>query len=142
MPILAHTKHEQFAQSVAKGRNPSLRDQCDRRLHFRGDYSKSGAAAPASRLLTNANVSARIKEPKTSIAEGVMEVEIRQRSARVEVLQNNLDRMRGVIEGRALEYSGHPGRATVRKQLPIMPHNSGCLAARAGTILDRLADGG
>src|SRR5216684_5526484 len=115
MPILAHTKHEQFTQSVAKG---SVRPEAT----FRRDYSKSGAAAPASRLLTNANVSARIKELKTSIAEGVMEVETRQRSARVEVLQNNLDRMRGVIQARALEYSGHPGRATARKQLPIMPH--------------------
>ena len=41
-----------------------------------------------------------------------MEVAIRQRSARVEVLQNNLNRMCGVIQARALEYADHPDGAT------------------------------
>jgi hypothetical protein len=105
MPILTNTKHEQFAQSVAKGLSAT------RAYTFAG-YSKAGAGASASRLLTNARVSARIEELKTSIAEGVVKVEIRKRSARVEVLQNNLNRMLGLIEARALEYADHLGGAT------------------------------
>src|ERR1700694_3557030 len=39
-------------------------------------------------------------------------MEIRKRSARVQVLQNRLDRMRHLIEARALEDRDHPGGAT------------------------------
>ena len=41
-----------------------------------------------------------------------MKVEIRKRSARVQVLQNNLNRLCRLIEARALEYSDHPGGTT------------------------------
>ena len=105
MPILTNTRHEQFAQFVARGISAT-------RAYTSAGYSKAGAAASASRLLTKAGVSARIKELKTSIAESVVKVEIRKRSARVEVLQNILNRMCSLIEARALEYSDHPGGAT------------------------------
>jgi phage terminase small subunit len=85
MPILAHTKHEQFAQSVAKGISATG-------AYISAGYSKAGAAASASRLMTNANVSARIKELKTATAKSVVKIEIRKRSARVHVLQNTLHR--------------------------------------------------
>jgi phage terminase small subunit len=103
--VLDNTKHEQFAQSVATGISGT-------EAYTSVGYSEAGAAASASRLLTNASVSARVEELKTSIAEGVVEVEIRKRSARVEVLQDNLNRMCGLIETRAWEYSDHPGGAT------------------------------
>ncbi len=102
MAILAHTKHEQFAQSVAKGMSATA-------AYISAGYSKSGAAASASRLLTNGNISARIKELKTAAAEIVVKVEIRKRSGRVQVLQNNLNRLRSLIDARALEYSNPSG---------------------------------
>jgi phage terminase small subunit len=105
MPVLAHTKHEQFAQSVAKGISATG-------AYISAGYSKAGAAASASRLMTSANVSARIKELKTATAESVVKVEIRKRAARVQVLQNTLDRMCRLREARALEYADHPGGAT------------------------------
>jgi phage terminase small subunit len=106
MPILAHTKHEQFAQSVAKGISATG-------AYISAGYSKSGAAAAsASRLLTNANVSARIRELKTATAESVVKIEIRKRSARVQVGQNIVDRLCRLREARALEYADHPGGAT------------------------------
>ena len=105
MPILAHTKHEQFAQSVAKGISATG-------AYISAGYSKSGAAASASRLLTNANVAARIKELKTATAESVVKVEIRKRSARVQILQNIVVRLSGLIDARALEFADHPGGAT------------------------------
>jgi hypothetical protein len=103
--VLDNTKHERFAQSVATGISAT-------EAYSSVGYSEAGAAASASRLLNNANVSARVEELKTSIAEGVVAVEIRKRSSRVEVLQDNLNRMCGLIEARALEYSDDPGGAT------------------------------
>jgi phage terminase small subunit len=103
--VLDNTKHEQFAQSVATGISGT-------EAYTSVGYSEAGAAASASRLLTNARVSARVEELKTSIAEGVVAVEIRKRSARVEVLQDNLNRMCGLMEARAWEYADHPGGAT------------------------------
>src|ERR1039457_734688 len=75
-------------------------------------YSEAGAAASASRLLSDTNVSARIEELKTSIAEGVVEVDIRQRPARVQVLENNLNCMLGLIEARGVEHADYPGGDT------------------------------
>src|SRR5450631_1772845 len=105
MPILAQPKHEQFAQSVAKGISATA-------AYSSAGYSKAGAAASASRLMTNANVSARIKELKTAHAANVVKVEIRKRSARVQVGQNIVDRLCRLREARALEYADHPGGAT------------------------------
>src|SRR5450755_3396675 len=106
MPVLAQPKHEQFAQSVAKGISATG-------AYISAGYSKSGAAAAsASRLLTNANVSARIRELKTATAESVVKIEIRKRSARVQVGQNIVDRLCRLREARALEYADHPGGAT------------------------------
>ena len=105
MPILAHTKHEQFAQSVAKGISATG-------AYISAGYSKAGAAASASRLMTSANVSARIKELKTAAAANVVKVEIRKRSARVQVGQNMVDRLCRLRDARALEYADHPGGAT------------------------------
>ena len=76
MPVLTHTKHEQFAQSVARGSSAS-------EAYIAAGYSKAGAAASAARLLTKAHVAARIKELKTATAASAVKVEIRQRSARV-----------------------------------------------------------
>ena len=59
----------------------------------------------------NEGISARINELKTAIAAGVVDLEIRKRSARVRVLQNNLNRLLGLIEARAMMYSGQMGES-------------------------------
>ena len=52
--------------------------------------------------------------------------EIRKRSARVQVLQNTLDRMRNLIEARAIEYADHLGASTgVRDRIPGGAHGIG-----------------
>ena len=48
----------------------------------------------------NDGILSRIEELKTTIAAGVVDLEIRKRSARVRVLQNNLNRLLGLIEAR------------------------------------------
>lgn len=60
MPILSNAKHELFAQGVAKG------------LSADGAYQNAGYAphrSSASRLLTNANVVARISEIQSKVAD-------------------------------------------------------------------------
>ena len=55
------------------------------------------------RLNTNDGILARIKELQATISDGVIVLEVRKRSARVQVLQANLDKIRGLIEARAAE---------------------------------------
>jgi phage terminase small subunit len=73
---LIRAYHEQFAQSIAQGIGATG-------AYIAAGYSKGGAAASASRLMTHANVAARIKELKTAHAAKVVKIEIRKRSARV-----------------------------------------------------------
>jgi cell division septum initiation protein DivIVA len=103
--VLENTKHELFAQSVATGISATG-------AYTSVGYSEAGAAASASRLRSDANVSARIEELKTSMAEGVVEVDIRKRPARVQILENNLNWMLDLIEARSVEHAAHPGGAT------------------------------
>ena len=49
---------------------------------------------------------------KENISAGVVKLAIRDRSARVQILQDTLDRLRQVITTRASEHSDHPGGAT------------------------------
>ena len=65
-----------------------------------------------SRLITKDQISARIEELKRTICDGVVQLAIRERSARVQILQDNLDRLRNVIAARAFEYADHLGGAT------------------------------
>ena len=46
------------------------------------------------------------------VAERVIDVETRKRSARVRALHANLDRMFNLVEARAIEYAEDPGGAT------------------------------
>ena len=105
MAVLSKSKHELFAQSVVKGLSAT-------EAYVSAGYSKAGAAQNASRLMTNDKVSARIQELKAIFSQGVIQLEIRERSARVQVLQNQLHRMLRLIDARAFEYSDHLGGTT------------------------------
>jgi len=63
MDLLKNPKHERFAQLVARG------DVSATVAYIKCGYSKSGAKESASRLLTNANLKARIAELQKSGAE-------------------------------------------------------------------------
>ena len=87
MPVLSKAKHEHFAQAVARGLSAS-------EAYTSVGYSKAGAAQNASRLITKDEVSARIDELRRTISDGVIQLAIKERSARVQILQDNLDRLR------------------------------------------------
>jgi uncharacterized protein YeaC (DUF1315 family) len=103
--VLDNTRHELFAQSVATGTSAT-------EAYTSAGYSEEGAAASASRLLTDPKVAARVAELRTSIAEGVVDVDIRQCAARVEILETNVNCMMSLIEARGVEYASHPGGDT------------------------------
>jgi hypothetical protein len=105
MAALANSKHEHFAQAVAKGVSAS-------KAYVSAGYSPNGAKQSAARMRTNADLRSRIRELQSTLAAGVVDVEIRKRSARVQVLQKRLDRMLALSAARALEYADNLQGAT------------------------------
>jgi hypothetical protein len=102
MPVLPKSRHEQFAQFVAKGLSAT-------QAYISAGYAERGAAQNASRLIKNYKVSRRIDELKEKISDGVVRLEIRERSVRLQILQSSVDGMRQVMAARALEYADQPG---------------------------------
>ena len=64
--ILKNAKHENFAHLVAKGIGPT-------EAYIQAGYSKNGAKQSASRLLTNADVSARVEQIRANINAATVE---------------------------------------------------------------------
>jgi hypothetical protein len=84
-------RHEQFAQRFVKTGNPTK--------SYTSVYGEAkGAAQSASRLLTHANISARIYELQVAIANGVVELAISKRNARITALQHRWDRLRERVD--------------------------------------------
>ena len=101
MPVLPNSKHELFAQAIARGVSRSD-------AYVGAGYSKGGASHNAARLIQNDTVSARIKELHTGVAEQlvVVVVEASKRSYRMLQLQNRLDGMLRLQRARAVMYAG------------------------------------
>jgi Terminase small subunit len=105
MTVLSSSKHERFAQLVAKGVSAT-------EAYVSAGYSKSNAQSNASRLSANELVLARIKQLKTVVAERVITAEVRRRSWRIQILQSRIDAMLALSEARAIEYADHSGGST------------------------------
>ena len=98
MAVLDNSKHEHFAQLVAKGVSAT-------KAYTSAGYSDKGAQPSAARLLLNAMVRARLRELQEELSAGVIALEISSRNARVQALQARWDEMRQVIEERAKHYT-------------------------------------
>jgi hypothetical protein len=68
------------------------------------------------RLIRNDQISARIKELQTAVAEHVVDLAVRKRSWRLGVLQNLIDRTLATIEARSVMYANQMGESQ-RKQV-------------------------
>jgi hypothetical protein len=101
MAVLTNSKHEHFAQEVAKGVSAT-------KAYVSAGYSKAGAKQNASRLITIDEVSARIKELQATISDGVVSLRDPQALGAFRPLQANLNRMLDLIVARATEYA-RPG---------------------------------
>jgi Terminase small subunit len=93
---LSNAKHEQFAQGVAKGLSATL-------AYTSAGYSAAGASQSARRLLRNAQVCARVQEIVATVSQATIALEICNRNARIQVLQDLLNGMRQVIQERAAD---------------------------------------
>jgi phage terminase small subunit len=80
MPILRNLKHEQFAQFVANGINPT-------EAYVSAGYSDKGAHASASRLLGVATVRARVEQLRSAINNASLEKAILDRAWVIEGLK-------------------------------------------------------
>jgi hypothetical protein len=87
MSVLTNSKHEHFAQAVAKGVSAT-------KAYVAAGYSAKGAAQSAARMLTNADICSRLAELHLTLAAGTIALEISSRNARVQALQDRWDRMR------------------------------------------------
>lgn len=65
MPALKNARHEAFARGIVEGRSA-------RQAYISAGYSENGADQSASRLLSNAEVSARVAELKDQVAAAVV----------------------------------------------------------------------
>ena len=100
-------------------------------------YSERGAKQSAARLLRNANIRSRVAQIQAELSAGTIELEISSRNARVQALQDRWDRMRRVIELRAVssDFAKVPGGTTgllcrdLRcKDTPVYKVDTGLLA--------------
>jgi hypothetical protein len=109
MPVLANSKHERFAQALAKGLSAT-------KAYISAGYSKAGAKQNAARLLTNADLCARIKELQEALAAGTIALEISRRNCRIQSYQRNWVRLQRaldlLLDARGEELKDIPGGAS------------------------------
>ncbi len=120
MPVLANSKHELFAQFASKGLSAA-------ESYVKAGYSKAGALQNGSRLIGNDNISARIKELQTAVAERIVSVAASKRSWRLGMLQNIVDRTYSTIEAREVMYANQMGEGRILQVVDV----AGETAARA-----------
>jgi hypothetical protein len=98
MAVLASSKHEQFALLVVKGVSAT-------KAYTLAGYSSKGARQSAARMLTNADIQARIREPQEAVSAEVITLEISSRNCRIRALQKRWDRLRDALD-RILDQRG------------------------------------
>jgi hypothetical protein len=109
MSVLNNSKHEQFAQLIAKGVNAT-------KAYVSAGYSGNGARGGAARLNAKATVCARIRELQKTLSAGTIALEITSRNARVTALQTRWDRLRAglelILQQRGADMADVPGGAS------------------------------
>jgi hypothetical protein len=107
MPVVSNTRHELFAQGLARGQKTA-------KAYVAAGYAEKGARQNATRLSRDPQIRARVEELKTQIAADVIAVEISHRNARMQVRQDLVDRLLQVIDARAKDpmMAAVPGGST------------------------------
>lgn len=114
MATLAKSKHEQFAQLVARGETAGAA--------YISVYGEAkGAGQSASRLLKNANVSARIAELRREISTELLAETILNRKSCLKALENRHRLLTRVIEERAAKYARTDGNGKFYPESEPLP---------------------
>jgi phage terminase small subunit len=85
MVVLLNARHERFAQAYARRGNAS-------KAYVEAGYEKQGSRQNGFRLLRRKDIAARVHELQTTNTDRVIALEIAKRDARLQVLQQNVDR--------------------------------------------------
>jgi hypothetical protein len=106
MPTLPNSKHEHFAELVAKGVSAT-------KAYVAAGYSANGARQSSARMVSTAVIRSRVRELQETFSAGVVEAEISRRNDRVMVLQKRWERLRSaldeLLDQRAADMAGIPG---------------------------------
>ena len=109
MAVLACIKHEQFAQLLAKGVSAT-------KAYVSVGYSPNGARQSASRMLTKAMISSRIRELQEANSAEAIALEIATRNSRIKALQKRWDWLRArldqILDQRGADMADVPGGST------------------------------
>lgn len=109
MSVLDNSKHEQFAQLVAKGASAA-------KAYISVGYSANGARTSAARLSAKATVCTRIRQIQETLSTGTIVLEISSRNARVAALQKRWDSLRAglelILQQRGADMADVPGGAS------------------------------
>src|SRR5438477_7947629 len=103
MAVLPNIRHEQFVQGLASRLNAT-------HAYIKVYGESKGAQQSAARLLSNAVVCSRLVELQTAISAEFIQLEISNRNARIQALQEIWDRGRRLIDARAEGPGGHSRR--------------------------------
>jgi len=122
MPVLGNSRHEHFAQAIAKGTSPS-------KAYVLAGYSEKGAQQSGARLLLNAVICSRVSELQETLSAGTIALEISSRNARVQAMQDRWSMLRAGIAQlmveRAADMAAAPGGGT---GLLVRHYQGGALA--------------
>ena len=110
MAVLNNSRHEQFAQGVAKGLSAT-------RAYISAGYSPNGASQAAGKLLRIAEVCSRVQELKSVISAATIQLSITDKNARVKALEDRRQRLMAAIDTRAAMHAENPLGATGLFQL-------------------------
>jgi hypothetical protein len=106
MPVLPNSRHERFVQSIVAGGTATA-------AYTAAGYSRNGAAQSAQRLLRDVKIQARKAELEEKVAVTFVAGQIAEREYRMGVYQDSVDRLRALIDDRAVAYRDvTPGGAT------------------------------
>ena len=106
MALLNNSRHEHFAQAIAKGTSAS-------KAYVLAGYSAKGARQSSARLLLNAVVCSRVSELQETLSARTIVLEISSRNARIQALQDRWSTLRAAIaqlmSERAADMADVPG---------------------------------
>ena len=109
MALLNNSRHEHFAQAIAKGTSAS-------KAYVLAGYSAKGARQSSARLLLNAVVCSRVSELQATLSARTIVLEISSRNARIQALQDRWSTLHAAIaqlmSERAADMAEVPGGGT------------------------------
>src|SRR6478609_7088327 len=106
MAVLANPRHEQFAQALARGLTAAA-------AYKSAGYGHKGARQNGARLKACPDIGSRVQELRSTVAAGVIGIEVADRNARVRALNDRWKQLGSdldtLLAARARDMASIPG---------------------------------